>query len=90
MVNYDRMELWVNPTSQTLGMADAMVNFDAGLSGGIDLFSNRIVGTETGQIYRFDELRIGTTADSVVPIPEPSTTILLVVGTVMTLLRKRV
>ncbi len=70
-VNYDRMELWVNPTSLTLGTADATVDFNSGLapSTGFGSFGMRVVNLAAGEEMRFDELRIDTALIGVVPEP---------------------
>lgn len=69
--NYNRMELFVNPTTLTEpGVVSATQNADSGVSS-ISYFTLRISNLETADQYRFDELRIGTTWADVTAIPEP-------------------
>ncbi|WAC18729.1 PEP-CTERM sorting domain-containing protein [Luteolibacter sp. SL250] len=71
---YDKIELWVNPTSTTLGTADAFVDgsLDLATTTGIDWFGIRTVNLDAGDNFIFDEFRVGTTLESVV-VPEPGT-----------------
>ncbi len=69
--NYNRMELFVNPTTLTESGVAATQNADSGTAA-ISYFTLRLAGIETTDQYRFDELRIGTTWADVVPVPEPS------------------
>jgi len=71
---YDRMELWVNPTSTTL--SDPTVSNRAGsaVTGGITYFG--LTGVATAADLAWDNLRVGTTQADVLDvyaIPEPST-----------------
>ena len=71
--NYNRMELFVNPTTLTEpGVVSATQNADSGTAA-ISHFTLRISNLETADQYRFDELRIGTTWADVVAVPEPAT-----------------
>jgi len=69
--NFDRMELWVNPVSFTLGTANAISNADTGFTSttGIDWFGLRTVDLDTTDVRTIDELRVGTDFISVVPEP---------------------
>lgn len=71
---YDLLQLWVNPTSTTLGAPDASVDgsLDLATTTGIDWFGIRTVNLDAGDNYIFDEFRVGTTLESVV-VPEPGT-----------------
>lgn len=88
----DRVELWVNPTSLTLGTADATVNDAMGLTlADLDVFSTRFVNFASPDQILIDELRIGTDFASVVTVPEPSVGLLLLLGgTSLLALRRRV
>jgi hypothetical protein len=73
---YDRVELWVDPTSLDLGVADAIQTYNTGLSA-VDRFVMRLAYLEGGDSYRIDELRIGSGLSQVISaspqtIPEPS------------------
>jgi hypothetical protein len=71
--NYNRMQLFVNPTTLTEpGVVSATQNADSGTSA-ISFFTMRISNLETTDQYRFDELRIGTTWGDVTAVPEPAT-----------------
>lgn len=78
--NYDRIELWVNPTSTSAfsGAADVTAERDSAISTGISWFGVRTAFLDASDDYRFDELRFGTTALSV--IPEPNICILFGIG----------
>lgn len=84
----DRVELWVNPTSFTLGEADATANGSTGLTlADFDTFSVRPVGFSGTDEVLIDELRIGTDFASV--IPEPSALGLILLGSLGLLARRR-
>ncbi|MEZ0215760.1 MAG: PEP-CTERM sorting domain-containing protein [Rariglobus sp.] len=73
--DYDKMEMWVNPDSTTLGVAFTATNATgSGISTGIDTFALTAVGT--GSTVLWDNLLIGTSQADVLDvyaIPEPST-----------------
>jgi len=69
--NYNRMELFINPTTTTETGVVATQNASAGISS-ISFFTVRVSNIEATDQYQFDELRIGTTWADVVPIPEPA------------------
>lgn len=71
--NLDTIELFVNPTSQSLGAPDATAQLDSGINS-VSFFGVRTSALDSGDAPRFDEVRIGTSADDVVPIavPEPA------------------
>jgi len=72
--NYDLVELWVDPDSSFLGTPDAFVdsNTTGTAVGSLQYINMRTANVGSGDDLRYDEFRIGTSADSVV-IPEPST-----------------
>ncbi len=80
--NDDTFNLWVNPSSSTLGTSTpptpGIVNAtsgrpDANNIGGVALFDNSQLG-----FWTMDELRIGTSWQDVTPVPEPSTATILI------------
>lgn len=87
--NYNRLDLFVNPTSSIEGAPVATVSRDSGM-GLADVFSLRLAFLDTGDAYQFDELRIGTTfADVITTIPEPATMSLGVMGLLALAARRR-
>lgn len=66
--NYDRVEFWLNPSSVTLGTATASVNLDIGISS-LAFFGVRANALASSDVFRVDELKIGTAAVDVVPEP---------------------
>lgn len=76
---FDRVELWINPTSTDLGEADVIADYNISIDDetGFSFFGLRTVNISGTDDYRFDELRIGTDIASVVAVPEPSTYALL-------------
>jgi hypothetical protein len=88
--NYDTIKLWVNPTDTTtpLTTPSATATRDTGLAS-LGRFGIRTVNIGSGETHEFDELRIGTTWQSVVPIPEPATIATLLVVSSSLLLRRR-
>ena len=98
--NNDEFEVWINPdiggASPTNAFANATVTLTAG---GGDLgeineirpLSNMGIGAGPGVVAQFDELRVGTSFDSVSPIPEPASVGAVLGGCalVLTALRRR-
>jgi hypothetical protein len=78
--NYDRIELWVNPTSTAAfsGAADVTADRDTGIATGITWLGVRTANLDASDDYRFDELRVGTDALSIVP--EPNAGLMLLAG----------
>jgi len=88
-VNYDRMDLLINPSSLTEpadGSWSATRVGTASISS-IAYFTLRTAGLDVGDRYQFDELRIGDTFASVVP--EPATMTLLGAGLLLLARRRR-
>ncbi len=76
---FDQVELWVNPTSLTLGTANSVIDLSSGINNSstlFDTFAIRTTGLATDDQIALDELRIGTTLVDVVP--EPSSVTLLI------------
>lgn len=86
--NYDRMSLFVNPTSLTEpGTPSATSITDIGISS-VSFFSVRTANLAAGDQTLFDELRVGTSFADVV-IPEPTTWALLATGLATTVILRR-
>ncbi len=90
--DYDKMEMWVNPSSATLGTGSnyyvAADTTGSGISTGIDTFAVTALGT--GSTVLWDNLRVGTTQADVldVYVPEP-TALAGLTAVAMGLLRRR-
>ncbi|GHC05430.1 hypothetical protein [Cerasicoccus arenae] len=73
--DYDKMEMWINPSSTTLGAGSIAQNVTStGISDGIDTFAITALGG--GSTVLWDNLLVGTTQADVLDvysIPEPST-----------------
>lgn len=86
--NYDRVELWVNPSSTTLGASTVSVDLDMGINS-LSYFGLRAANLANSDVFGFDELRIGTTTLDVV-VPEPAPASILAVGVLsLSLYRRR-
>jgi hypothetical protein len=78
--NYSNFDLWVNPTLADLGTPDAM---SAAGSAGISSVSNigiRTANLGSGDTILIDRLRLTTTFEEAVSVPEPGTLALLGLG----------
>lgn len=77
--NYDRASVAVDPTSYSSFAANPITeaNFSGGTFSSITNFTLRRAFQEAGDSYLMDRIRIGTTFNDVVPVPEPSTTLVL-------------
>jgi hypothetical protein len=73
-VNWTGANVWVNPTSSTLGAASYTVSGATGTSTMVAV-APLISGLDSGDSADFDRLQIGTSALDV--IPEPSTWLLM-------------
>jgi hypothetical protein len=73
-VHHDRVDIWVNPTSNdelsNIALATAFRN--SGNNAVISHLTMSTVGIDAADFYLIDELRIGSTFADVVPVPEPS------------------
>lgn len=86
--NYNTVELFVNPTSNTEPFtASATATRDTGLAS-LQRFGIRTVNLDTDDRLQFDELKIGTTFESVV-VPEPTSAALGLLGAALLCLRRR-
>lgn len=86
---YDSMEIWIDPTSETLGTASLTTDrTNSTTEAGIDTFALTVLGTPGLQ---WDNLRIGNAKADVVDfyvIPEPSSAVLLGFGALGLVLRR--
>jgi hypothetical protein len=83
---FDQIELWVNPTSTSLG--GALLTSDVSTllttSVGFSFFSLQTSSVGGTDDYRIDEFRVGTDATSVLTsVPEPSTYAMILGGIVL-------
>jgi len=78
--NFNRVELFVNPSSDIEPGSPSVTDNGDSLNTSIPFFSLRTTNLDADDRYQFDELRVGTTFADVVPIPEPSTWMLLILG----------
>ena len=66
--NYNRLRLWVNPTSYTEDTPDVTITRDIGISAGLDtFFFFSGASNESTEAMKVDNLRIGTTWADVMP-----------------------
>ncbi len=78
------IEYWINPTPG--------VEPGSGVSTGVAAYLNRISGlsfSAQNLLVELDEIRIGTTFDDVVPVPEPAGLALAGLGGILMLARRR-
>lgn len=83
----DTIDLWINPTSLTLGTpsASSLRIFEIST---VSTFGIRAVNLDAGDAPQFDELRIGTTLADVIPVPEPASLALIGLGAIALIRRK--
>lgn len=82
--NYDTVDVFINPTSYT---EPTTATISAAATGGKDMGISTVSSfvlreaylTSDNYVY-FDDIRVGTDFASVLPVPEPSTVMLLILG----------
>lgn len=86
--NYDTMDLFVNPTSLTEPVTPTSTTGSNSLISSVTHFGLRTLNITDGDSFLFDEVRVGSSFASVV-VPEPGSCVLLGLGTLSLLLRRR-
>lgn len=80
VTNFDRMQLWLNPSSLTLGASTAIANQNSSTAL-VNTLGFRFFDYDANDSVLIDEIRIGESAADVIPvIPEPGTVYALLVG----------
>ncbi|GAB2902752.1 hypothetical protein GCM10027046_34960 [Uliginosibacterium flavum] len=78
--NYDGIQLWFNPTaSDSLASADASFSGNSGISS-FSAIGLRTANLDAGDSVSVSNLKVGTAFADVSPVPEPSTTAMLLAG----------
>jgi len=79
LTNYNRVQLWVDPESATVpGTPNATANADSGVSS-LSQFVARLAFLEAGDTYWIDEVRVGTTWESVTGFSTDSASVFVTV-----------
>lgn len=77
--NYNKFEVWLDPLLGDLNSADAVFNGDAGISQ-ITSLGFRTANLDNGDVVLVDNLRLSTTWNEAMSVPEPATLALLGIG----------
>jgi hypothetical protein len=77
--NYNKFEVWLDPLLSDLSLADAMFTGDAGISQ-ISSIGFRTANLDNGDVVLLDNLRLSTTWNEALSVPEPATLVLLGMG----------
>jgi hypothetical protein len=85
--HYDRVELWINPSSLTPGGPQVTMNNSMGVGSNITHFIFRMNTSAATMEYQMDEVRVGTSFGAV--IPEPGSALLVLFGMLLMAHRKR-
>jgi hypothetical protein len=89
----DKITMWVNPTTYNElnpGTTWTAIDSDGGATAALDhfdFFTIRVLGLTSSDFYYIDELRIGTTFESV--LPEPGSATLIGLAAAGLLLRRK-
>ncbi len=90
---YDQMDLWINPSSATLGTPtrSAQTSTASSFIDGIDTFG--LTALSSAALLQWDNLLVGTTqadvVDVYVSVPEPASLLLALAGATLVVRRKR-
>jgi hypothetical protein len=84
--NYNRIHLFVNPVGATEPAVPDANDFASAGIGSVNRFNIRTFNLDSGDVYQFDSIRIGTTFSDV--IPEPATVGLLALAIPLTRRRR--
>lgn len=88
--NYNRVDLFINPSSTAEpGMASATATSNVTGLTSLSTFTVRNFQPEANDTLFFDELRIGTSFADVLPVPEPSSAMLLLFSATAFVFRRR-
>lgn len=77
--NYNKFEVWLDPLLSDLSSPDAGFSGDAGISQ-ISYIGFRTANLDTGDVVLLDNLRLSTTWNEALSVPEPATLALLGMG----------
>lgn len=77
--NYNKFEVWLDPILADLGTADAVFNGNSGISQ-ITQVGFRTVNLDSGDVVSLDNLRLSTTWNEALSVPEPASLALLGIG----------
>lgn len=87
--DYDSHAIWTNPAYTDAGSPEAIIN-GANFGATIDTITMRYVNLDGNDVLLFDELKLGTAWEDVMPpIPEPATVSLLALGALALARRRR-
>ena len=77
--NYNKFEVWLNPVLADLGSADAVFTGNAGISQ-LTYLGFRTAKLDNGDAVQLDNLRLSTTWNEALSVPEPASLALLGLG----------
>lgn len=87
--NYNKVSIWINPPdSLNPGTPDGSWSSTGGINA-ISAVGFRGVNNDAGDVYYVDTLKIATTWNDVVPIPEPGVSLSFGIGLIVAFLARR-